>query len=66
MSKKIEEIEYHHGENISYITVPISETVSASELMENLFDVGLLCLLIGKAEYGKTHIANGMLESNRK
>ena len=48
--KKIEEIEYHHGENISYIAVPISETVSASEIMENLLDDGLLSLLIGMAE----------------
>ncbi len=65
-TKKIEEIEYKPGENIKYITVPTSETVSVSELMEKLLDVGHPSLLIGMAGCGKTQIANGMLESNRK
>ena len=41
-TKKIEEIEYKPGENIKYITVPTSETVSVSELMERLLDVDIL------------------------
>ena len=65
-TKKIEEIEYRPGENIKYITVPTSETVSVSELMEKLLDVGHPSLLIGMAGCGKTQIANGMLENNRK
>ena len=65
-TKKIQEIEYRPGENIKYITVPTSETVSVSELMEKLLDVGHPSLLIGMAGCGKTQIANGMLENNRK
>ena len=64
--KKLKIIEYHHGENISYIAVPIIETVSSSELTENLLDDGLLSLLIGMVGWRKTYIADGMLESNRK
>ena len=64
-TNKIEEIEFKPGENIRYITVPTSETVSVSEIMEKLLEIGHPSLLIGNAGCGKTQIANGMLEENR-
>ena len=64
-AKKIPEIEYHPSENIKYVTVPTSETVSVSEMMEKLLEIGHPSLLIGMAGCGKTQIARGMLEENR-
>ena len=64
-TQKIPEIEFKPGQNIKYITVPTSETVSVSELMEKLLEIGHPSLLIGMAGCGKTQIANGMLETNR-
>ena len=64
-TKKIPEIEYHPQDNIRYVTVPTSETVSVSEMMEKLLEIGHPSLLIGMAGCGKTQIARGMLEENR-
>jgi dynein heavy chain len=64
-TKKIKVPEYK-GENIKYVTVPTSETVSISELMESLLTIGHPSLLIGNAGCGKTQICKGMLEVNRK
>ena len=61
-SKKIPEIEYRPGENIKFVAVPTSETVSVSELMEKLLDVQYPSLLIGMAGCGKTQLCKGMLE----
>ncbi|MCQ2816062.1 MAG: AAA family ATPase, partial [archaeon] len=64
-TKKISEIEYHPSENIRYVTVPTSETVSVSEIMDRLLAIGHPTLLIGMAGCGKTQIARGMLETAR-
>lgn len=65
-SKKIKEITYQPSDNIRYVTVPTSETVSVSEIMMKLLDIGHPSLLIGNAGCGKTQIARGMLEDNRE
>ena len=65
-TKKIPEIEYKPGENIKYVTVPTSDTVSVSEIMQVLLEVNHPSLLIGSAGCGKTQICKGMLEINKK
>ena len=65
-SKKIQEIEYKASENIKYVTVPTSETISVSEIMERLLEVNHPSLLIGMAGCGKTQLCKGMLESTRR
>lgn len=64
-TKKIEEIDYKPGENIKFVTVPTSETVSIGEIMNKLLDVGQPSLLIGNAGCGKTQICKGMLENKK-
>lgn len=65
-NKKIQEIEYKPGENVKFITVPTSETVSVGEIMDKLLEVGHPSLLIGMAGCGKTQICKGMLENKKK
>lgn len=65
-TKKIPEIEYRPGENIKYVTVPTSETVSVSEIMQFLLEVNHPSLLIGSAGCGKTQICKGMLDTNKR
>lgn len=65
-NKKIPEIEYKANENIKYVTVPTSETVSVGEIMDKLLDVGQPALLIGNAGCGKTQLCKGMLETKKK
>ncbi len=65
-SKKIQEIEYKPSENIKFITVPTSETISVSEIMDRLLEVNHPSLLIGMAGCGKTQLCKGMLENTRK
>ena len=64
-SRKIPEIEYKPSENIKFFTVPTAETVSISEILLNLLEVGQPSLLIGMAGCGKTQICKGALESNK-
>ena len=65
-SKKIPELEYKQGENIKFVSVPTSETVSVSEVMEKLLDVQYPSLLIGMAGCGKTQLCKCMLENNKR
>lgn len=65
-SRKIPELDYRAGENIKFVSVPTSETVSVSEVMEKLLEVQYPSLLIGNAGCGKTQLCKGMLENNKK
>jgi dynein heavy chain len=65
-NKKIPDIEYKPADNIKFVTVPTSETISVSEIMEKLLEVNHPSLLIGMAGCGKTQLCKGMLESTKR
>lgn len=65
-NKNSVEIEYKPSDNIKYVTVPTSETISVSEIMLRLLNVGHPSLLIGNAGCGKTQICKGMLDFNKR